>query len=39
MFLGIDLSCYTTSCAVADENGKIIYDDESCSMFRRESAA
>ena len=26
MFLGIDLSCYTTSCAVADENGKIIYD-------------
>ena len=26
MFLGIDFSCYTNSCAVADENGKIIYD-------------
>ncbi len=26
MYLGIDLSCYTTSCAIADDNGKIIYD-------------
>ena len=26
MFLGIDLSCYTTSCAVADGQGKIVYD-------------
>lgn len=26
MFLGIDLSCYTTSCAIADDNGKIVYD-------------
>ena len=25
-FLGIDTSCYTTSCAVADEQGKIVYD-------------
>ena len=27
MFLGIDLSCYTTSCAVADDDGKIVYDN------------
>jgi len=25
-FLGIDLSCYTTSCAVTDEAGRIVYD-------------
>ena len=25
-FLGMDMSCYTTSCAVADEEGNIIYD-------------
>ena len=27
MYLGLDLSCYTTSCAIADENGKIVYDE------------
>lgn len=26
MYIGIDLSCYTTSCAVADDDGKIICD-------------
>lgn len=25
-FLGIDTSCYTTSCALADEQGRIVYD-------------
>lgn len=25
-FLGVDMSCYTTSCAVCDESGGIIYD-------------